>query len=190
MAIHLAESSPTEIETVLANVPNHLNAAPPGSLMRAMSEVTDQVSVTQPHRVFVATLEDILSGRLLAGAREATTRYFLVHADNEPFAAAEVSGAQFIHLNEGPFVEGTARAMVAAEQLDATNERDYELRLLRIPAVYVTAVWLASPSDDILIPADPAPEPLIAGQAYNEVAFTGALKPFAAMRSNIADNMA
>lgn len=33
----------------------------------------------------------------------------------------------------------------------------YELRLLRIPALYVMALWLHSPTDDLLVPLEPSP---------------------------------
>lgn len=190
MAIYLPRSSPEEIEIVRASVPTLFTAAPAGSRMRAMAELTRQVSVSGPHRVFVATLQDVMAGQVLANAREAAKRYFLVHTDDEPFAAAEVAGNQFAHVNEGPFVQSTARSMIVAEQLDAVQERDYELRLLRIPALYTVAVWLSSTSDDILIPSDPVPAPLRPDTPYTEEDFTEALKPLAEVRSQAQDSMA
>jgi hypothetical protein len=148
-----------------------------------MASVTHEVSVTQPHRVFTATLNDVLVGRVLANAQETTWRYFLVHKGEEPFASAEVAGNEIANVNEGPFVQGTAVAMIAAEQLDAPRHRDYELRLLRIPALYTVAVWLTAEGDDLLIPADPAPEPLVANQPYTEASFVEALRPLAEVRS-------
>jgi len=189
MAIFTMGGTPEAIRTVLENVGTHLGHAPEGSTMRAMGMATERVSVSQPHRVFSATLEDVMADRLLANARETTTRFFLVRDADEPFATAEVRGAEFDHLNEGPFVLGTARAMVAAEQLDASTQRDYEMRLLRIPALYTVAVWLASPADNILIPAAPAPEPLIADRPYDERAFTDALRPLAETRGRADERM-
>ena len=189
MPIHTVTSSPEAIKVVLENVPRHLLAAPANSRSRAMAESMDNVSVTQPHRVFVASLADVLAKQVLANASESTTRYFLVDNDSEPFAAAEVSGQDFAHVNEGPFVGGTARAMIAAEELGQTAPHDYELRLLRIPSLYTVAVWLSAAADDILIPAEPAPAPLVADRPYNEADFTNALMPLAEVRSRAADSM-
>jgi hypothetical protein len=88
------------------------------------------------------------------------------------------------HVNEGPFVAGTASAMVKAEEIAAASHRDYELRLLRIPALYTTAVWLNAPDDDVLIPAAPAPAPLAANESYDEEGFTSALQPLAETRNS------
>ncbi|MGH3927490.1 MAG: triple tyrosine motif-containing protein, partial [Pseudonocardiaceae bacterium] len=45
---------------------------------------------------------------------------------------------------------------------------DYEVRLLRIPALYFVALWLKDEKgrDDILIPLDPAPAPFEPGRSY------------------------
>jgi hypothetical protein len=185
MAIHLPEAPPEALEAVRRDAPALLNAAP-GGTMRAMAADLPQVNVTQPHRVFTATLQDVLDRRVLANARETTWRYFLVQNDNEPFAAAEVAENAVSHVNEGPFVRGTADAMVRAEQAGGGSAQTYELRLLRIPALYTIAVWLRAPGDDLLIPAAPAPPPLVANETYREESFTTALLPLAQTR-NVQD---
>ncbi|HYU25686.1 MAG TPA: hypothetical protein VEO74_10815 [Thermoanaerobaculia bacterium] len=167
------------------DAPALLNAAP-GGKMRAMAEALPEVNVTHPHQVFSATIADVLAGLVLANARETTWRFFLVHRGDEPFAAAEVAGDALSHVNEGPFVDGTASAMIKAEQYAASNEHNYEMRLLRIPALYTLAVWLTAPGDDVLIPAAPAPAPLVANEVYREESFTSALRPLAEIR-NAAD---
>jgi hypothetical protein len=186
MAIHLPEPPPNTLDVVRREAPRLLQGAP-GGTMRAMAESLPDVNVTQPHCVYNATIADVLSARVLANAVETSWRVFLVHQDNEPFAAAEVAGESLSHVNEGAFVAGTASAMVAAEQFAAGSHRDYELRLLRIPALYVKAVWLHAPDDDVLIPSAPAPEPLVANQTYDEKGFTDALRPLAETRNSVAD---
>jgi Papain-like cysteine protease AvrRpt2 len=56
-------------------------------------------------------------------------------------------------------------------------------RVLQIPAVFVSALWL---EDDTLAPLAPAPPPLVAGQAISERAFTNSLEPLARTRANSA----
>jgi len=183
MPIHLPSPPPDGIEIVQRDAPTLLSAAPHDSAMsRSVTAGAPEVKVTQPHRVFSATIDDVLRGRVLVNARETTWLYFLVHQDNEPFAAAEVRDHELLHVNEGPFIKGTADAMTAAVDVAAAQSPDYELRLLRIPALYTVAVWLAASGEDVLIPAEPAPPPLVAKQAYAEAAFTDALRPLAELR--------
>ena len=71
---------------------------------------------------------------------------------------------------------GLQIAVGAQEPLQA---RHYELRLLRIPAVYAVALWLHAPDGDLLIPVSPAPPPLRANEPYDAAAFSAALRPLA-----------
>jgi hypothetical protein len=45
----------------------------------------------------------------------------------------------------------------------------FEPRLLQIPALYVTALWLhrSGEGDDLVIPLDPTPQPLTTGEIYD-----------------------
>jgi len=155
-----------------------------------MSENAFEIRVSQPHRVFLATADDILAGDVTSNPRGTTWRYFLVDSNNEVFAAAEVDGETLSNVNEGLFVQGSANAMIAAEQFAAGRAHDYELRLLSIPAVYTMAVWLKSPGEDVLFPSDPAPSPLVANEPYDEGRFTDALRPLAKQRREAGDMMA
>ncbi|PYQ31389.1 MAG: hypothetical protein DMF56_05705 [Acidobacteria bacterium] len=137
----------------------------------------DTVRLAPIHRVFTATLADVLAGRVLNAAQESAWR------DVTAGAAAEVASrnGEFVitSINEGPFVAATADALETARQLDG----DYELRVLSIPAVYVVALWLYADAGSILIPLSPAPSGLTANQPYNESSFTEALRPLAEKRS-------
>jgi hypothetical protein len=57
-------------------------------------------------------------------------------------------------------VEGTAKAINAAEKQREIKKGNYEVRLLFIPAFYVTALWLVDKTDkaDLAMPIEPAPE--------------------------------
>jgi hypothetical protein len=185
MPIQLPSAPPEALAAVQQNVPRSLQASPPGSAFFAASAAPQGVNVSQPHRVFVASLDDVLSGNVLRNAAETAWRFFLMNAGDDAFATSEVTGSTVTQINEGPFVQGTASAMIAAEGLDAVRTRDYELRLLRIPALYTLAVWLTAPGDDILVPAAPATPPLVPNQPYNEAQFTAALLPLATKRKAV-----
>ena len=128
------------------------------------------------HRVYTATLADVLAGRVLNAAQESAWREVTAGAAAE----AALRNGEFVitSINEGPFVAATGDALEIARQLDG----DYELRVLSIPAVYTVALWLHA-IDDILIPLAPAPSGLTANQPYNESEFTAALRPLAEKRS-------
>jgi len=78
-------------------------------------------------------------------------------------AAAEVAagadGPVFSHLNAGPYLDSTVRALRQAWQLVHPSPARYEPRLLSLPEHYASALWLHSalPGEDLLIPLAPAP---------------------------------
>ncbi|MEK8108192.1 hypothetical protein NKG94_30935 [Micromonospora sp. M12] len=47
--------------------------------------------------------------------------------------------------------------MKALRKLPQLQAAGYELRLLRIPALYLMALWLHSPLADLLVPLEPSP---------------------------------
>src|SRR5205814_7734225 len=59
---------------------------------------------------------------------------------------------QFLGLTHGPFTGATVEALHAAERMPKVAAADYDMRLLKIPAVYLAALWLHADNDDILIP--------------------------------------
>ncbi|HYX84838.1 MAG TPA: hypothetical protein VE777_07695 [Gaiellales bacterium] len=139
--------------------------------------------LTRPHPVHNLGLDDLVKGARLADAPRTAWRY-LVEDGGEPVASAEVAvdGAgrprAFDHLNEGPFVAGTAAAQAVAERLPALRGRRAEARLVRIPALYVIALWLKGRrgSEDVVVPIAPAPPFLEANRPYSEDEFLAALR--------------
>ena len=55
---------------------------------------------------------------------------------------------------------------------------NYEVRMLRVPALYVVALWLKDldGDDDLIVPLVPAPAFLEAGRAYREAEFLDTLE--------------
>ena len=75
-------------------------------------------------------------------------------------AAAEVQdqtpAGVAAELTKGPFVSSTAESLRTAEALEPVQDADFELRLLRAPALNLLALWLhTSGSDDLFVPLDP-----------------------------------
>ena len=186
-------------------MPIHVPAAPPdaaNALRDALSSLIAQpatgghirelaaaapIDLSAPHPVYVASAQDIVDRQLLVNAQLIGWRT-IVSKDDQPLAAAEVDNANALsQVNKGPFVAGTVEAVRAATEQVAADARDYELRLLRIPAVYTIALWLHAGDADVLVPVAPAPAPLQANQAMDPAAFMEALRSFAASRLTSPD---
>jgi hypothetical protein len=138
----------------------------------ALRNATGPLQITQSHQVFTLGLTDLVAGRGLEAAQPSGWR-FLIQDGEQVVAAAETisTGAGAAHLfssfNEGPFARSTADAIRIAQQLSEVAHGNFELRLLRVPALYFTAVWVhdTEGTGDLLIPLAPAPTGIPAGQA-------------------------
>jgi hypothetical protein len=137
------------------------------------------LALAAPHDVYSLGLSDLAEGVSLAAATVDGRRFIVMDGD-KPIASAEVAdqgrGSGF-QATEGPYVESTAAALERAEEDPDLDDDDYEIRLLRIPALYVMALWLKNEQGgtDVLIPLDPTPSPLEAGRKYAPAELLSAL---------------
>jgi hypothetical protein len=128
-----------------------------------------EVALAVPHDVYALGLDEV-AGRARIDQARWIARRFLVMAGDRAVSSAEIAdeaGAGF-QANEGPYVAATADAIARAEDDPDLAAGDYEIRLLRIPALYFVALWLRDEGDDddVLVPLDPAPAPFEAGRRY------------------------
>lgn len=129
----------------------------------------DALTVTDPHQVFSLGLDDLRSGADLTAAKPTGWRYLVRDGDRVVAAAESVSdpageGPRFSQFNEGPFVPATAGALAVAGSDRRVVDRRFTPRLLHIPALHATALWLhpddaddKADDDDLLVPLDPFP---------------------------------
>ncbi len=129
------------------------------------------LALAAPHDVYFLSLSDLAGGAFLEAAR-AVGRRFIVMDGSKPVASAELAddlrGSGF-QASEGQLVDSTAAAIDRAEADAQLGNADYEVRLLRIPALYFTALWLKNEDGrtaDVVIPLDPAPAPFEPGRKY------------------------
>jgi hypothetical protein len=120
----------------------------------------DQLDVSTPHQVFTMALGDIVAGAGLDRAQPVGWRY-LVEEGGQLIASAETRPAkdgteEVSQFSEGPFVAETDKAVKAVRKLPQLAATGFELRLLRIPTLYVMALWLHSPATDLLVPLAPS----------------------------------
>lgn len=121
----------------------------------------EQLDLSTPHQVFTLGLDVIGSGGGLDQAQPVGWRY-LVESDGQLIASAETTpsadGIQEVsQFTEGPYVAETDKALKAVRKLPQLAAAGFELRLLRIPALYVMALWLHGPLTDLLVPLAPSP---------------------------------
>ena len=142
------------------------------------------LSLTLPHPVFTVGLEALAARRPLSEAAELAGWRALLEEDRTVVAAVEVAvpaaGAAIsdASINRGAFVQSTVEALDAAERDDRVASKQFEIRLLRVVALYVVALWLRSSEDaasDLFVPLAPAPSPLKAGVAFEAEQFEGDL---------------
>jgi hypothetical protein len=137
------------------------------------SVAPNQLSVSDPHRCYTVSLDDLAQGRLLSTARPGSWRY-LVFASGHATADAEVldngiQGLEFASVGHGTMAASAVEAFHMAEALPEVQADDYEVRCLKIPALYLVALWFHGPAGDIIVPTDPTPPALAAHQPYSEV---------------------
>jgi hypothetical protein len=178
MTLRMPEPTEASVETVRS----HLSelAGRTAFRRRALTRANPAgLALAAPHDVYSLGLSDLAEGVSLAAATVDGRRFIVMDGD-KPIASAEVAdqgrGSGF-QATEGPYVESTAAALERAEEDPDLDDDDYEIRLLRIPALYVMALWLKNEQGgtDVLIPLDPTPSPLEAGRKYAPAELLSAL---------------
>lgn len=146
----------------------------------------DAIAPAQPHPVYTLGLQDIVDGRGLQAATLTSWRFLLQQGGNTvaalELAVDKQSGAMsFAGVNAGPFVDSTAAALGPHFDQLTPEPGDWAVRLLRIPALYMYAVWLADTTagKDLLIPLAPAPDGIQAGRPYSWDELSEVLLPVA-----------
>jgi hypothetical protein len=130
----------------------HLMTRGPGALPAIAGAAAPQTS--QPIRLFTLKLSDITDDKFLNKAVPIGWRYIIV--DTKPVAVADLkearAGAQpgFASLIRGVIAPRLERATELAQQYEI-KPGTFEPRILEIPSLYLTALWLHGPQD-IFIP--------------------------------------
>ena len=194
MPIIACKAPPRGVASLVASVTELLRkkAVPPGMPVNVRLE---ELSHSEAHPVYTVPLDRLVEGKLLDAATLSSWRYLIVH-DGEAIAEAELGvkarGAgqalQFAGLTRGPFVAATIEALRAAEKFPEVGKADYELRLLRLPSVYLFALWLHGNAGDILVPMGTPPAGLKKNRPYSEAALVKALRPVAARTLRFHDS--
>lgn len=196
MPLRLPTPPPTGLEIVRTALEGLMSTPSLSALALSVGtgdEASKGLEATAPHLVYFIGLDDIAEGRFLSAAKAKNWRYILLEG-NTALAAAELtindSGevGGFGNVDRGPFVESTSVATALAEGLESVQDRDYELRLLSVPSLYLVALWLHG-ENNLLLPLAPAPGGLDSAQPYTEEQLFGAVRELIERRTSFADVM-
>jgi len=115
-------------------------------------------------------LEDLARERDMKRAKEVGWRY-LLKEDQEVIASVDILTKRneqpvFAQTNEGPYVRGISKALTSVTETEVVQRKDFEARVLTIPALRIVALWLKDDdgNEDIIMPIEPTPPPLVANK--------------------------
>jgi hypothetical protein len=108
-----------------------------------------KVNTSEPIPLYVVAPADVLGSQFLNKTDPTAWRYLIVGAGGSALAdvRAEASSANFSALIRGPMAERFSEAEKLAEQSYGVANDSYEVRVLEVPAMYVTALWLHGDRD-------------------------------------------
>lgn len=136
----------------------------------------DNLSYSEPHDVYVAQLSDVAGGAL--NARKTGSRFLLVDGAR---AVADIefdNQSTFAGLHQGPFVAATVKGLMCAVD-NQKYTAEYELRFLKVPALYLMCLWFVNATDQLFMPLEPAPHGVEPCRLYSEKDLLNAVAPLA-----------
>ena len=163
---------PTTVADVVANVGTTVGV-----------NVGAAVGAPMPSPVYIAGLQDLVGdgGDVRKAPLTVWTHLLLDGANTTPVALADVDARTmtFAAMTEGDQVRSIGQNIHDAAA-DGTGA-DYDLAMIRVPALYLSAVWLKgrNGAPDVLIPSESPKSPLTPGKRYSPEEFNAALKTVA-----------
>lgn len=143
--------------------------------------------------VHVLGLDTIVRGTIPKRVAPKLWTSIIGSADGLAMADVDVGTTKFASISEGTEVRALGKLMRSLEsgEID-TGQQDAKPTVLRVPALYLTAIWLQrgtpGTDDDIVIPAESALSPLQGGKPISMREFLAALKPAAEEALRHADD--
>jgi hypothetical protein len=188
MAIILPRAPKLEwslLELHLLQITKSTAMGPPGQLLKRRPE---SLYYLEPHRNYLVTLDEITKGQMLTVAKRGTWRY-LITDEKQGIGEIELASSldehgdevveRFVAINHSEAAQSTLDALNSADSSGVVQDDDYEVRFLKISALYFEAVWLHSKNNDILIPIFDKIKSLRKGNAYSESDIISVLQPLA-----------
>ncbi len=174
MGLQAARPSPDSIRVVRRALSELLGPLPDVS-STSTAPNDSPWSITAPHELFILSLEDVNDAQVIDGARPVGWG-FLVRRGERVIASVETARESnsareiFAQLNHdtGNSIADVFRR-IESEEVDETG--DFELRLLKVPALYSINAWMhdrSRPEADRIAPVAPVPFGLRSAWIYSK----------------------
>ncbi len=155
-----------------------------GRVKDAVKKVKKDHGKHHPHPILVVDLVDLAGDAGLSKARQVGWRY-LAEASKDDDYSLEVDvdskgkKHSFGMVNKGPFVAATRKTLKDLGLKKEVKKGNYSYSMLRIPALFLVALWLQNEDEkgkDLIVPMEPSPDYLKAGQTYTPEEFHAAVR--------------
>jgi hypothetical protein len=170
----------------LPNPPDDAVRAARESLAQIRSEHPAQPSLVYPHRVYLMDVFDVAEGRTLDAARAGPWRHLIARKSRVEESLDVVDTNRGNHRmttrSRGPRNRAMARQIERAMKTPEFRDEPFEARLLSVPALSLTALWLVGENRSVVIPIGPARLAVKTGARYSSEEFLAALQPIAQAR--------
>jgi len=136
------------IAAITSALPHLLPRGPQSAT--AMLGGATTISAGDPIPLYVVSPTDLLDPQFLDRANPTAWRYLIVASGGVALADVRTlapSQANLSALIRGPMAERLSQAEKVAEQRYGVVSDSYEARILEVPAIYVTALWLHGQKD-------------------------------------------
>ncbi|MFJ8210579.1 hypothetical protein [Streptomyces sp. NPDC096033] len=194
MAIHYVSPPEEARQIALAGLQHLAKFAQDARAVDLLALQADNLQISVPHTTHLVELDDLVARRPLAdravtGWRYLASRASRVLASSEVSAGADGRPSGLDQINMGPYVESTAQALADLSENDEVQAGDFELRILKIPALCTVILWLSPPEGEtnLFVPLIPTPDFLEAGRIYREGDMLEALEGPARLRLEFDD---
>ena len=198
MPINIPDAPPAALSALAGALPG-LFARPglakqmPGLTPYAMHMAQAPAAASKPAlsaRGYTLGLDAIVDGRGLPAAQLAVWTHVLPASGGSQALTADTaagSGA-FAELTDGPHAAALQQQVAALQSDPAVSKGSFDLALLRVPALFITAVWLQGKAGqaDIVVPVA-ANEAVQPGRHYSASEFITALAPAAKRKLSDTD---
>jgi hypothetical protein len=178
MTIHYASPSADSPQIALKGLDDMARHAPDPRFADLRAAQAGDLQLAVPHTTHHVRLDD-LAVRRLPGTPAITGWRYLAMAGSVALASAEVAAGTdgrptgLDQVNMGPFVQSTSETLAELAETTEVRAGDYELRMLKIPALSAFVLWLYpldgnAESTNLFVPLAPAPTFLSPGRLYRE----------------------
>jgi hypothetical protein len=157
---------PDKVAEVLKAGLEHMTSKSAFTSPQLRSIISEKAPVPMPEQalpVYYLGLLDIVKNKDLQASIHSGWKYILKKNDKTIAHAETVIDPKGRHVfsgtSEGPFIEGLSTAIKVAEEHDEIKVGNFEARLLLIPALHITSLWLVDTEDksDFVVPIERTP---------------------------------